>query len=64
MIILTLKHAALIGQLYRSCACVFLIGLFRPTTGYISFIASFSDPYSDVLCSDECETKKLLVNML
>ena len=23
-----------------------------------------SDPYSDVLCPEECQTKKLLVNML
>ena len=35
------RHAALIGQLYRSCACVFLIGLFRSTTGYIFFIVFF-----------------------
>ena len=55
------RHAALIGQLYRSCACVFLIGLFRSTTGYIFFRRVLSDPYSDVLCSEECQTKKLLV---
>ena len=30
-----------IGQLCRSCACVFLIGLFRSTTLYIIFIVFF-----------------------
>ena len=35
------RHAALIGQLYRFCACVFLIGPFRPTNGYIFFIVFF-----------------------
>ena len=35
------RHTALIGQLNRSCACVFLIGLFRSTTGYIFFIVFF-----------------------
>ena len=42
-------------------SCVFLIGLFRSTTGYIFFHRVLSDPYSDVLCSEECQTKKLLV---
>ena len=50
----------LIGQLYRSCACVFLIGLFRSTIGYIFFDRVLLDPYSEILCSEECQTKKLL----
>ena len=54
-----LRHAALIGQLYRSFACVFLIRLFRSTTWFICFIV-FSDPYSDVLCSEECQTKYVM----
>ena len=31
------RHVTRIGQLYRSCASVFLIGLFRSTTGCYAF---------------------------
>ena len=47
------KFGQTFGQLYQSCDCVFLIGLYRSTTGYISI----SDPWSAVLCSEESSKK-------
>ena len=41
----------------------FRLAYFDPKLG-IYFHRVLSDPYSDVLCSEECQTKKLSVNML